>query len=96
MADRVARADWSATPLGARTLWPQSLRTAVDIVLGSRQAMALAWGPERTFLYNDAYAPLLGPGIRRRSAGPSPTSGRRSGTTSALRQPASSPARRCP
>jgi hypothetical protein len=40
--------------------WPQSLQTAVDIMLASGHAMQLAWGPERTVLYNDAYAPMLG------------------------------------
>ncbi|WP_200819685.1 PAS domain-containing protein [Methylopila sp. Yamaguchi] len=29
-------------------------------MLASRQAMCLAWGPELTLIYNDAYAPVLG------------------------------------
>lgn len=54
--------DWSATPLGPRTEWPQALSTAVEIMLGSRYAMWIGWGPELTFLYNDAYAEMtLGP-----------------------------------
>ncbi|RIX99528.1 PAS domain-containing protein [Aureimonas flava] len=60
MAEWIRRHDWSATPLGAREAWPQSLRTTLDIMLGSGHAMCLAWGPDRTFLYNDAYAPFLG------------------------------------
>jgi hypothetical protein len=36
------------------------LRTAVDIMMVSGHAMCLAWRPERTFLYNDAYIPILG------------------------------------
>jgi PAS domain S-box-containing protein len=32
----------------------------MDIVLNSRQPMFIAWGPELTFLYNDAYAEILG------------------------------------
>jgi two-component sensor histidine kinase len=60
MAARVAAHDWASTPLGARAAWPQSLRTAVDIVLGSGHAMQLAWGPDRIIVYNDAYAPMLG------------------------------------
>lgn len=60
MADRIADFDWASTPLGSIRDWPQSLRTAVDIMLGSGHAMQLAWGPERTLLYNDAYAPMLG------------------------------------
>ncbi len=54
---RLTRAhDWSATPLGPIERWPQSLKTVVRIMLDSRYAMWLGWGPELTFLYNDAYA----------------------------------------
>jgi len=56
MSDRIAAFDWSATPLGAAGDWPQSLQAAVRIVLGSRFSMWMAWGPELTFFYNDAYA----------------------------------------
>src|SRR5215217_3633408 len=55
MAARIAGHDWAATPLGPIEHWPQSLRTAVRIVLSSRFAMWMAWGPELTFFYNDAY-----------------------------------------
>jgi signal transduction histidine kinase len=48
--------DWSATPLGPLDRWPQSLRSVVRILLTSRFAMWMGWGPELTFLYNDAYA----------------------------------------
>jgi PAS domain S-box-containing protein len=48
--------DWSRTPLGPVGTWPQSLRTVVRILLTSRFAMWMGWGPELTFLYNDAYA----------------------------------------
>ncbi len=47
--------DWAATPLGALEHWPNSLRTAVRIVLSSRFSMWMAWGPELTFICNDAY-----------------------------------------
>ena len=36
--------------------WPDSLKTTVRILLTSRFSMWMAWGPELTFLYNDAYA----------------------------------------
>ena len=52
--------DWSATPLGPTEQWPQSLRTVVQILLTSRYAMWMGWGPGLTFLYNDAYRPTLG------------------------------------
>ena len=52
--------DWSQTPFGPVEAWPQSLRTAVSIMLESRFAMVVAWGPEFRFFYNDRYRPVLG------------------------------------
>src|SRR4051812_12889015 len=46
---------WEATPLGSPAGWPQSLRTAVSILLSSRFPMWMAWGPELTFFCNAAY-----------------------------------------
>lgn len=60
MIDLLRRYDWGATPLGARADWPFSLRTTVDLMMASGHAMCLASGPERTLLYNDAYAAVLG------------------------------------
>lgn len=51
----LAAVDWAATPLGPPEGWPQSLRTAVDILLSSRFSMWMAWGPELTFFCNAAY-----------------------------------------
>lgn len=51
----LAAVDWAATPLGPVEDWPQSLRTAVDILLSSRFSMWMAWGPELTFFCNAAY-----------------------------------------
>ena len=47
--------DWTATPLGPPGSWPQSLQTAVDILLSSRFSMWLAWGEQLTFFCNAAY-----------------------------------------
>src|SRR5689334_19577134 len=58
MAGLMREKDWSATPLGPVEQWPQSLRTMVRIVLTSRFAMWMGWGPELTFLYNDAYGKM--------------------------------------
>jgi hypothetical protein len=59
---RLMRAhDWSATPVGPIGKWPQSLKTAVSICLGSRYPIVLWWGKEDfTQFYNDAYIPVLG------------------------------------
>jgi PAS domain S-box-containing protein len=51
----LAAVDWSATPLGLPESWPQSLQTAVDILLSSRFSMWMAWGPQLTFFCNAAY-----------------------------------------
>jgi len=52
--------DWSTHPLGALATWPQSLRTAVGLMLCARQPMYVAWGPGLHLLYNDSYRELLG------------------------------------
>lgn len=51
----LSRVEWSATPLGPPADWPQSLRTAVSILLSSRFSMWMAWGPDLTFFCNAAY-----------------------------------------
>ncbi|MFI7422509.1 SpoIIE family protein phosphatase [Nonomuraea sp. NPDC049684] len=51
----LAEVDWEATPLGRPEHWPQSLQTAVSILLSSRFSMWMAWGPELTFFCNAAY-----------------------------------------
>ncbi len=61
MARRMRAFDWSATPLGPVSKWPQSLRTAVGICLSSRYPMVMWWGPDLVLLYNDAWVPILGP-----------------------------------
>jgi hypothetical protein len=60
MEQRIRRFNWPATPLGPIDRWPQSLRTVVNILLSSRYAMWMAWGPDLRMLYNDAYQPTLG------------------------------------
>ncbi|MET1073455.1 MAG: ATP-binding protein, partial [Umezawaea sp.] len=51
----LAVVDWAKTPLGPPSDWPQSLRTAVSILLSSRFPMWMAWGPQLTFFCNAAY-----------------------------------------
>src|SRR5581483_8721882 len=53
--------DWARTPIGPVESWPQSLKTAVSICLGSRHPMVLWWGQSAyTQFYNDAYISYLG------------------------------------
>ena len=51
---------WESTPFGAADSWPQSLRSIVRMMLASRYQMWMGWGPDLTYLYNDAYRPTLG------------------------------------
>ncbi len=59
MGRRIREFDWSKTPLGAIESWPLSLRTSVSLMLNSQHPMWIGWGPEITFLYNDAYVRVL-------------------------------------
>jgi PAS domain S-box-containing protein len=52
--------DWSQTPLGPAASWPHSLKTAVRIMLTSRQPIWIGWGEELIYLYNDAYKAIIG------------------------------------
>ena len=56
MVDLISAFDWSVTPLGHVAGWHDSLKAAVRILVTSRFPMWMAWGPELTMLYNDAYA----------------------------------------
>ncbi|MEN3278827.1 MAG: hypothetical protein V7631_4617, partial [Massilia sp.] len=52
--------DWSRSPLGDPSGWPQALRTVVSLMLGSKFPMFCAWGKELGFLYNEPYRQILG------------------------------------
>jgi PAS domain S-box-containing protein len=60
MGEIIRTHDWAATPLGRIETWPQSLKTAVGIMLTTRHPVFIFWGPELIGLYNDAYAASLG------------------------------------
>lgn len=60
MGARMRALDWTRTPLGEPSSWPQSLKTVVRVMLDSRYAMWMLWGPEMTFFCNDAYLPTVG------------------------------------
>ncbi len=46
MGERMRALDWWKTPLGPAECWPQSLKTIVRVMLDSRYAMWMLWGPE--------------------------------------------------
>jgi PAS domain S-box-containing protein len=51
----LAAVDWASTALGSWERWPASLVNTVRLMTGSRFAMWMAWGEQRTFFCNDAY-----------------------------------------
>src|ERR1043165_6444606 len=51
--------DWSKTAVGPVECWPQSLRTALSILLETGFPMYIAWGRNFTQFYNDGYRPIL-------------------------------------
>jgi PAS domain S-box-containing protein len=60
MGRRMRAYDWNNHSLGPPAQWPQSLKTLVRVMLDSRYAMWMLWGPEITFFCNDAYLPTVG------------------------------------
>ncbi|MBP0623629.1 response regulator [Cupriavidus sp. LEh25] len=52
--------DWAATPLGPPQAWPHSLKTAIRIMLTSRQPIWIGWGEGLHYFYNDAYKSIIG------------------------------------
>jgi len=60
MAGRIATYNWAASPLGPTQSWPQSLKTAVELMLASGFPTSIQWGPKAILLYNDAEARILG------------------------------------
>jgi PAS domain S-box-containing protein len=52
--------DWAATPLGPIESWPQSLRTAVGLILLSPVPIVMLWGEDGIMIYNDAYSVFAG------------------------------------
>ncbi len=60
MAEQIHSFNWSKTSLGAVNQWPQSLQTALTILLHSKLPMQLFWGPELLCFYNDAFQQSIG------------------------------------
>ncbi|WP_309246868.1 hypothetical protein [Ramlibacter montanisoli] len=73
--------DWSTTPLGPLAGWPQSLKTAVSLILRAQQPMFIGWGPDYISSTTTGTSRSSAPSIRRRSAIRWPRCGARSGTS---------------
>lgn len=51
---------WERTSLGPITEWPQSLVTAVNLILQSPVPIVMLWGKDGIMLYNDGYSMFAG------------------------------------
>lgn len=60
MGERIGQYDWSNTSIGSIQEWPQSLKTALSIMLGCQHPLLIWWSNELIHFYNDAYVPVLG------------------------------------
>lgn len=57
---RIQSFDWAGTCLGPMGAWPQSAKTAVEIVTDASVPMLLLWGPDGIMIHNDAFAAVMG------------------------------------
>src|SRR5688572_27478391 len=60
MAAAIRAMPWADTVFGPVGSWPQSLRSALSICLGSSFPIAIYWGPQLGLVYNDDWSPILG------------------------------------
>lgn len=60
MTTTAAHWDWAGTGLGPEADWPEPVRRAIGLVLGSPVPMCYMHGERLEMVYNDAFAVLLG------------------------------------
>ena len=58
--ERIRRMDWSDTPLGHPSGWPEVLKLALSLALNSSFPKCIVWGDGLITLHNDAFIPILG------------------------------------
>lgn len=66
IAKLIREKDWSLTPLGPIKLWPQSLKTSINICINSPFPIIIWWSSDFLLFYNESYGKLIGsmhPGI---------------------------------
>ena len=59
MAELIRSFDWSTTTVGSIEHWPESLRSAVNLMLGCGFPTAIWWEGDGLQFYNDGYRPLM-------------------------------------
>jgi signal transduction histidine kinase/CheY-like chemotaxis protein/PAS domain-containing protein len=60
MAGLIAIFDWAGTSLGPIGSWPQSLKTAISLMLQSPVPIVSLWNEDGVMIYNDAYSEFAG------------------------------------
>lgn len=60
LGDLIRAFDWSTTSLGPISDWPQSLKTATNLLLLSPVPIVLLWGADGVMIYNQAYSGFAG------------------------------------
>lgn len=60
VADIIRERDWSGTSLDSLDSWPQALKDALNTHLRLAFPVAVLWGHEQVFFFNDAFYELLG------------------------------------
>jgi hypothetical protein len=60
VAELLKTVDFARTSLGPPDCWDPSLKSVIALMVDSQFPMFVAWGDELAFLYNDAYAQILG------------------------------------
>jgi two-component sensor histidine kinase len=58
-ATKLARVDWSKSPLGEPRTWSRNLRITLEVCLNSAFPIVIFWGEQLCLLYNDAYHGFL-------------------------------------
>lgn len=56
----IAAFDWASTSIGPIEGWPQSLKTAVSLILRSNVPIVMLWGEDGVMIYNDGYSEFAG------------------------------------
>jgi hypothetical protein len=59
-AELMRRKDWTHHLCGPVSSWPQSKKTAIELVLACNFPMIVLWGPDLLQFYNDGYRDLMG------------------------------------
>ena len=60
MGARIRGHDWTGFAAGTPECWPDTLKSALSLVLGPRFPMFVLWGEQYRCLYNDSFIPILG------------------------------------